>query len=111
MDIYFASAKLRKQCNDSKEMRKVFGTERAKKMVMRLQAIHAAETLEDLRHAPGNFHELTADRKGQISCSLDGSYRLILEPAEDPPPIKEDGGLNWQEVKGLIVKRVEDYHG
>jgi len=111
MNIYFANSKLRKQCNGSREMRKVWGDKRAKKMMMRLQEINAAETLDDLSHAHGHFHELHADRKGQISCSLDGSYRLILKPAEDPPPLKTDGGLDRNEVRGLIVIGVEDYHG
>ena len=111
MNIYFTNSKLRKQCNDSAEMKRVWGDRRAKKMMMRLQEIHAAETLDDLSHAHGHYHELHGDRKGQISCSLDGSFRLILKPAEDPPPQKADGGLDRNEVRGLIVIGVEDYHG
>ena len=111
MNIYFTNSKLRKQCNDSTEMKRVWGDKRAKKMMMRLQEIHAAETLDDLSHAHGHYHELHGDRKGQISCSLDGSFRLILEPVDDPVPLKRDGGLNWKEVRSLLVIGVEDYHG
>lgn len=92
-------------------MKKAWGDKRAKKIALRLQAINAAVVLDDLRKAHGHFHELTEDQKGQISCNLDGSYRLILEPADDPVPRKEDGGLDWTEVRTLLVIGVEDYHG
>ena len=111
MDILFRTSKLRKQCTDSAERRKAWGDKRAKKIALRLQTIDAADVLEDLRHAPGDFHELRRDRKGQLSCSLDGSYRLILESADDPVPLKSDGGLDWKEVRSLLVIGVEDYHG
>lgn len=111
MNIIFRTTKLRKQCTDSAEMRKAWGDLRAKKISLRLQAINAAVVLEDLRNTPGHFHELTGDRKGQLTCSLDGSYRLILEPGDDPVPKKEDSGLDWTNVRTLLVIGVEDYHG
>lgn len=111
MNILFKNLKLLKQCTDSKEMEKAWEEKRAKKIALRLQAIKAAVVLDDLRNAHGHFHELTGDRRGQISCNLDGLYRLILEPADNPIPRKEDGGLDWKEVRTLLVIGVEDYHG
>ena len=41
------------------------GEKRAKLFVIRLNALWDATTLEDVRNLPGNFHELTGNRKGQ----------------------------------------------
>jgi proteic killer suppression protein len=47
------------------------GEKRAKLFVIRLNALRDATTLEDVRNLPGNFHELTGNRKEQWGCDLD----------------------------------------
>jgi len=37
-------------------------------------------------------------------------YRLIFDPANDPIPKKDDGGLDWTKVTAITVLAVEDYH-
>jgi len=37
-------------------------------------------------------------------------YRLIFEPADNPPPTKDDGGLDWNEVTAIRIVEIEDYH-
>ena len=69
-----------------------------------------AETLEDLRYVPGNYHELVENRKGQWACDLDQPYRLIFEPHENPIPTDKDGKYIWAEIKGIEVVEIEDYH-
>ena len=86
MDINFADKKLEKYANDDKLMAKKLGNLRAKKYKQRLNDLRNAITLEDIRHAPGKYHELKEDRKGEWACSLDDPYRLIFEPQEDPIP-------------------------
>ena len=63
-----------------------------------------------MRTLPGRCHELTGDRKGTLSIDLDGPYRLIFEPAENPPPVKTDGGLAWELVTAIRILEVEDTH-
>lgn len=92
-------------------MERTWGSARATKIRLQLDALAAAETLEDLRYAPGRLHELTGDRKGQLAFDLDGPYRLIFEPAEEPVPRKDDGGLDWSCIEAVTVLDVEDYHG
>lgn len=41
---------------------------------------------------------------------LDGPYRLIFEPADDPVPTKDDGGLDWSRVTTIRALGVEDTH-
>jgi len=111
MDIAFKKDLLRKCSNDHSYAERKLGTLQAKKFILRLQQLHDAVCLEDLRNLPQmDLHELTANRKSQLACSLDHPYRLILVPAHDPIPTKEDGGLDWNQVTAVIVLGIEDYH-
>lgn len=96
--------------NGSKLFREL-GQVRAKILLKRLATLSAASTLEDVRYAPGNFHELPADRKGQWACDLDQPYRLIFEPHETPIPTDESGRYVWLEIKGIEVIEIVNYHG
>jgi plasmid maintenance system killer protein len=111
MEIRFHTEKLRKLCNDSNVALKALGQEAQVKLRRRLDDLDAAENLEALRHLPGHCEELKSDRAGQLSLRLAGGLRLILVPDHEPPPVKPDGGLNWQEVKAVVIIEVVDYHG
>ena len=63
-----------------------------------------------MRALPGRCHELKGSRKGQLSVDLDGPRRLILEPALNPLPVKDDGGLDWNRVSSVRILGVEDTH-
>jgi len=55
-------------------------------------------------------HELTADRKGQISVDLQHPYRLLFIPANVPLPRKPDGGLDWSAVTEIEIIEITDTH-
>ena len=63
-----------------------------------------------MRWLPGRCHELTGNRKGQLSVDLDGPYRLIFKTAHNPLPRKEDGGLDWERVTAIVVLGVDNTH-
>lgn len=111
MDILFATRRLAKQFSSETDLVKTFGTVRAKTLRRRLDQLRAADHLEVMRTLPGRCHELTGDRRGQLAIDLDGPNRLIFEPADNPPPVKQDGGLDWGRVTALRILDVEDYHG
>ena len=112
MDVVFSTSKLRRECNDAKVRSRRYGTRRAALIQRRIDEIRAAGVLEDVRHIPGpRCHELTGDRKGQISVDLDHPYRLLFEPANDPIPRKPDGGLDWNQVTAVRILEVTDTHG
>lgn len=111
MEIVFSSRKLEKLCNDSKIMTKTWGPIQAKKLRQRLDELRAASTLETMRKLPGRCHELLHDRAGQLSLDLEHPHRLIFEPANDPVPRKQDGGLNWTAVTAVRILGVVDTHG
>lgn len=66
--------------------------------------------MEDMRGLPGRWEELSGDRLGFFSCRLDKGLRLILRPTSQPPPAKEDGGLDWQSIDRMTITEVVNYH-
>jgi toxin HigB-1 len=110
MDISFYDKKIRKLANDDRKALQKMGKIRAKLFKQRLDDLAGAINLEDVRHLPGNYHELTQNRKGQWACDLDQPYRLIFKPHENPIPISDNGQYLWQEIKGVEIIEIIDYH-
>lgn len=111
VDILFRTNKLKRECCEKKRGIKRWGPRRAKLIGSRLDDLHAAETLEDIRPIPqARCHELTGKYQGQLSVDLDHPYRLLFEPADDPIPRKLDGGLDWSQVRIIRILSVEDTH-
>lgn len=110
MNIIFKNKKLQKLANDFAKCQKEMGAVRTKLFHRRLGDLYNAETLEDVRHLPGRYHELTGNRKGQWACDLDHPYRLIFEPEENPIPSDRDGKVIWLKIKGVEIIDIIDYH-
>jgi proteic killer suppression protein len=110
LDITFDDSRFQKQCNTHRLLVRRQGQLRAKRIRQRLDDLRAATTLADMRHLPGRCHELTGNRARQLSLDLDHPYRLIFEPAHNPIPRKDDGGLDWSKVTAIIIIGVEDTH-
>jgi proteic killer suppression protein len=110
MDVTISDRKLEKAANDERKLTKVYGKTRAKLIKRRLDDLLDIDNLEAARHLPGKYHELIANRKGQWACHLDGNYRLIFRPHEDPIPTDPDGRYIWIEILGVEVIEIVDYH-
>ena len=110
MDIEFNTKRLAKQCNSRKAMAAQWDPEMAKKLQRRLNDLEAANCLEDLRHAPGMYHELKGNRAGEIAVRLRGPYRLIFRPNHEPVPITPDSKIDWAQVSKILITEVVDYH-
>ena len=110
MIITFSDKKLGKLANDNRKLQKELGKTRTDKLKQRLDDMRAAETLEDTRHLPGHFHELTNNRKGQWACDLDQPYRLVFGPHEEPIPANQDGQYDWSEIRGVEIIEIINYH-
>lgn len=112
MDITFDGKKIQKLCSVEKEGIKKLGPQCARKLRTRMADLSAAPSLEDLRGVPGTgrLHELTGDRKGQFAMDLLHPHRLIFVPTDDPPPTKEDGGLDWVQITAVTIVEIVDYH-
>lgn len=111
MDILFATSQLRDIVHDKRALQRKYDADRANKIRRRLDDLRAASCLQDIYRLPGRLHELKGERKGQLSIVIAGALRLILEPANEPLPLKSDGGLDWSRVTQIrILEIVEDYH-
>jgi len=110
VEIAFDDAKLQRICEDETRMVRKFGPDRTKRLKLRLSAMDAADSLEDLRHAPGRYHELRSDWTGHLSADLDHPYRLIFRPTADPAPVDEHGGLQWDDVRSVTIVAIVDTH-
>lgn len=84
----------------------------AKKVIQRLKEMEAAPTLEVLGKIPAaRCHELKGDRKGCLAVDVTGNHRIIFKPDHDPPPEKDEGGLDWSLVTNITIVAIgEDYH-
>jgi proteic killer suppression protein len=65
VEITFADKKFQKLANDDRKLLREYGKLQAEKITARLAQLRDATTLEDVRNLPGNYHELTSNRKGQ----------------------------------------------
>lgn len=110
MNITFADRKLRKLSNNDAMLFKKYGSVRAEKLRLRLKDLMFADSLEDTRHLPGNYHELKNNRKGQWACDLDQPYRLVFKPHEHPIPIDNAGQYIWKEITGVEILGIFNYH-
>lgn len=110
MEISFANEKLRRVCESTRALQRAYGKPCAKKIMSRLTDLGAAATLEDCRRLPGRCHELTGSRSGQLALDLADGKRLVIEPVDTAPPLKEDGGLDWRGVDAVRVLNIVDYH-
>jgi proteic killer suppression protein len=110
VDILFKERRFEKQCNRPALLLRAQGERRARLIRARLDALHAALCLEDLRNVAGRLHELKGNRKGQLSLDLDHPYRLILVPNHKPVPSTEDGGMDWSRITAVKILGIEDTH-
>jgi len=110
VEIEIAHKKLSKCANDERKLKAQFGNLMAKKIRIRLDDLKAAETLEDTRYLPGNYHELVGNRKGQWACDLHQPNRLVSEPTEDPISEDTNGRYIWKEIKSIRILEIIDYH-
>jgi len=107
VEYSFTDRRLARAVGSEARLRREYGKERAMKLSQRLAALRAAETAADLAMMPGRFHQLTGDRKGQLSLDLDGPYRLIFEPDKAE---SDDGEIDLASVCSVVICEIVDYH-
>lgn len=110
MEVYFSSQRLADLIHDQRKRQREYGAENAKWIMKRLDNLRLVNNLEEMSKLPGGIHELTGDRAGTCAINLKHGYRLIIAPADNPPPLKADGGLNRQAITSVVVVDVENYH-
>jgi proteic killer suppression protein len=81
-------------------------------IMRRLDELRAADSLAMFAALPqARCHEMSGNRKGQLSLDLKHPYCLLFEPAVDPVPLKPDRGLDWGQVTAVRIVEIKDTHG
>jgi plasmid maintenance system killer protein len=115
MEIFASDSKLRSALEDKKVRQKVFGTDTAKKLAVRVTALEAADSLADFwppNSGPERCHELLGKLAGTFSIDLNQPFRLLFRPVEsNPPPDRSDEQARWESIKAIEIVAIEDTHG
>jgi len=110
MEITIEDKKLRNTLESEKKLKGKYG-KLASRIMQRLDELRSFETLEALQQEMPHIHchELKGDKKGMLAVNISGNYRLLFKPHE-PQPLKPDGGLDWKQIKAIIIIDIVDYH-
>jgi len=111
MKIRYQTRKLEKSVESLSAIKKNYG-DRARKVSQRLDDLASVVNLEAMRSfSSARCHELTGTRQGELAIDLTPNHRIIFLPDHDPLPRKEDGGLDWIRITGIVIVAIgEDYH-
>jgi len=111
MEILFKTRKLQKRMNSEAELVRKYGKENARIIMRRMMVLHAAECLADVsQRPPERCHPLSGNRKGQYAVDAKHPYRIIMEPANNPIPLLEDGSIDTRSVTSIMILEIKDYH-
>lgn len=83
MEIIYKNNKVKEQCTALRRAKRDFSEKVAKKIMMRINFITAAENLDSIINNPVlHFHKLKGNLDGKFAIDVDGrrtSYRLIVQ--------------------------------
>ena len=121
MDIEIPDDDLRVICEQERAATRALGRPCARRLRTRLADLTAAVHVQEL--VAGRPHPLKGDRSGQFATSkphyaivlkfaqdLHGGVRLVFEPANNPIPEQDDGGIDWRRVTRVRIVFIGDYH-
>jgi toxin HigB-1 len=108
MDIVFSDVRLQRLCEDERAMCRELGRDGARRLKARLADLEAAQVVTDVKR--GRPHTLKGNLSGCLALDLHGGYRLLLAPAENPPPQRADGTTDWAQVRRVMLMGIKDYH-
>jgi proteic killer suppression protein len=115
MEVQFSNKKLKRTIEDNKECAIRFGAKMARKILLRMQALVAAESLATFwppYSGPERCHELKGNLEGIFSMDVKQPYRLLFRPVDVPGDLEAvDEKQRWQAVKAVEITGVEDTHG
>ena len=116
MDISYKTQKMGILFNSLEKLNKKYGYKNGKLIMLRQSQMRNAQNLLEFSNIPPRprCHELKhkkgRDLTEKFAASLDGSWRIIFEPNEDPLPLDSDGSLIWSKICAVTIIGVEDYH-
>lgn len=113
MDIYVSDKNLRNALENESACKR-HGIDMTKKIMLRLSALRAAESLADFwppKSGPERCHELKGELAGTFSVDLKQPYRLLFRPyGAMLPPDRSDEQERWKSITAIDIFGIEDTH-
>src|SRR3954470_19366811 len=113
MEVFISDKKLRRAIEDG-GLGGRYGAAMAKKILLRLTALRAAESLGDFwppKSGPERCHELIGELAGTFSVDVKQPYRLLFKPIEEAPPQdRSDEKKRWESITSIDVYAIENTH-
>ncbi|MFC4912809.1 type II toxin-antitoxin system RelE/ParE family toxin [Actinomadura gamaensis] len=107
MEVRYGDPDLRALCESDRDLRRKYGSECAKKIRTRLQALRVADSIDDLMQMPGHCHPLKGDYyEDCYAFRLHGAMRLIFRPMTD----EERAAEGIPDVQTALVVEIINYH-
>ena len=114
MEIHIANNRLRTALEDDAVRLRRFGAAMSRKLRMRLDALHAAESLGDFwppNSGPERCHELKGSLAGVFSVDLRQPYRLLFRPIAPAQTVdRADEQQRWNTIIAIEILKIEDTH-
>ncbi len=110
MNIDFENPKLGEVCNSLRKATRRFGAKRAKLLFRKLGQLKSVQRLSDLGRL-GKLKELRGDTQKSLRMKVDGGFRIMFRPTNDPLGLLPDGSLDWTKVTQIEITFVGDDHG
>ncbi|MBT4731908.1 killer suppression protein HigA [Candidatus Woesearchaeota archaeon] len=107
LDIDFHTKKLKNNCEKEAKAIKGYGANYAKCLFKRLAQLRAADKLGDFYF--DSPHPLSGNKIGKFAITIQGKLRLVFE-SQKPTPKTKDGAIDWDNVTGIKITSIEDYH-
>lgn len=111
MKIAFRRRQLENTFNSQTALRVRYGEQMANAIGNRMAVLSSARTLSLVPSTkPERCHRLSGRRRHQFAVDLVHPYRLLFELADDPIPLRADGGIDKDAVTAITIIEVIDYH-
>ena len=111
MEITFRNRRLARVFNSDRELRRWYGDLMARRIQTRMAVLKNSRTLDLVPTTPPDRrHQLTGDRRGQLAVDLVHPRRIVFVPNHDPVPLRDDGGMDLEQITAITILEVVDYH-
>jgi plasmid maintenance system killer protein len=119
MEVDIPDKKLKRFIEDDAMRRKRFGADMSRKIVIRMAALVAAQSLDDFwppNQLPERCHELKGELSGVFSIDLIHPFRLLFRPVElenssIDKPLVFDNRERWKNINRVEIVDIKDTHG
>lgn len=108
MVVEYQNSEIKGICLETRKAVRLLGAESARKLKGRLSDLRAARNVTEL--IAGRPHPYKGHNERRFSLDLAGGARLLFVPTKDPPPRRQDGGIDWASVAEVTIVCIGDNH-